>query len=276
MIVRECLQQGAAKLSEQKVEDAALESEILLRHVLGFDRVRLYQNPEQELLPPELNLFWDLINRRISGEPSAYIIDNKEFYGLDFYVQKGVLIPRPETEHLVDKALELSKRYPNPVIADIGTGSGAIAVSLASKIAQAKIYAIDISLDALMVADINCHKHNVNKKVALLNGNLLEPLPEKADIIAANLPYVRTEDVPAVRSEPELALDGGEDGLDVIRLLCGQVEEKINDGGHLLLEIGLGQRDAVIGLLKVIPCIKNIAIIPDLRGIDRIIHTAFR
>jgi len=186
------------------------------------------------------------------------------------------LIPRPETEHLIEKTLSVARRYEHPVIADIGTGSGAIAISLATSLPSAKLFAVDISFDTLKVADINCYRHKVHQRISLLCGNLLEPLQEKADIIAANLPYVRKGDMPANSFEPKLALDGGEDGLDVIRLLFQQVEDKMNAGGHLLLEIGLGQKDSVVALLKEIESVKDVEVIPDLGGIDRIVCASFR
>jgi release factor glutamine methyltransferase len=275
MILRDCLNQTRNILSDGNIENASLESELLIRHVTGYNRVQLYQNMELEFPDKYQGRLQQVISRRLQGEPSAYITGKREFYGLDFYVNKDVLIPRSETEHLVDKALELGRLYANPVIADIGTGSGAIAVSLAVNLPQARIIAIDISFDALKTADINSHRHNVNDRITLLGGNLLEPLSEKADIITANLPYVRKEDMPVNSYEPLAALDGGDDGLDTIRLLCKQVEDKINKGGYLLLEIGLGQSDAVVDMLNNMASVKNIEVIPDLRGIDRIICASF-
>jgi release factor glutamine methyltransferase len=276
MILRDCLNQTRSILSAGNIDDASLESELLIRYVTGYNRVQLYQNMDSELPCDDWDSLQPVINRRLQGEPTAYITGNREFYGLDFYVNKAVLIPRPETEHLVDKAIELGKSYTSPVIADIGTGSGVIAISLAVNLPQAEIIAIDISFDALKTADINCHRHNVNDRITLLCGNLLDPLHEKADIIAANLPYVRKDDIPANSHEPKQALDGGEDGLDSIRLLCIHVEDKINKGGHLLLEIGLGQSDDVVNLLKNTASVKDIEVIPDLRYIDRIICVSFR
>lgn len=275
MILRDCLNQTRNILYAGNIEDASLESELLIRHVTGYNRVQLYQNLESEFPADKSDGLQQVISRRLEGEPSAYITGNREFYGLDFYVNKDVLIPRPETEHLIDKALELGRLYPRPVIADIGTGSGAIAVSLAVNLSRAEIIAVDISFDALKTADINCHRHNVNDRITLLCGNLLEPLTVKADIITANLPYVRIDDIPVNSREPKQALDGGEDGLDIIRLLCKQVESKINAGGHLLLEIGLGQKDDVFDLLENIASVKDIEVIPDLRGIDRVVCANF-
>ena len=276
MILRECFNQTRDILSKNNIDDASLESELLIRYAMGYSRIQYYQNTEHEITAEQWNIIQSIAQRRLTGEPTSYITGNKEFYGLDFYVNKDVLIPRPETEHLVDKALVLARKYDNPFIADIGTGSGAIAVSLAVNLPRAKIIATDISFDALKTADINCHKHKVNNRVILLQGNLLEPLPHKADIIAANLPYVRKEDIPVSTCEPMLALDGGDDGLDVIRLLCRQVPDKINTGGHLLLEIGLGQKDSVFEILNGLSDIKDIEVLQDLRGIGRVVCASFR
>jgi release factor glutamine methyltransferase len=275
MILKDYLYNTRQILSDNNIDDASLESELLIRQAMDFSRVQLYQNMQQELPPGRQDILQSLIKRRLNGEPAAYITGSKEFFGLDIYVNKHVLIPRPETEHLVEKAISLASRYEHTVIADIGTGSGAIAVSLAVSLANTDIFAIDVSFEALKVADINCHRHNVNNRIKLLCGNLLEPLPEKADIIAANLPYVKKEDIPVDSCEPRLALDGGDDGLDIIRLLCNQVPDKINTGGHLLLEIGMGQKDAVVDLLEGIAFVKDIEVIPDLRGIDRVVCASF-
>jgi release factor glutamine methyltransferase len=275
MILREVLYRTRDILASNNIEDAPMESELLIRQVLNYNRVQLYQNMKEELSPDKQNILQFILERRLSGEPAAYITGSREFYGLDFYVNKDVLIPRPETEHLVEKAISLASRYGHPVIADIGTGSGAIAVSLAVNLATVSVFATDISFDALKVADINCHKHNVQDRITLLCGNLLDPLPQKANIIAANLPYVKRGEIPINSHEPMLALDGGEDGLDIIRLLCRQVEDKIYPDGHLLLEIGLGQKDAVVNLLEEISSVNNIEVIPDLRGIDRVVCASF-
>ncbi len=275
MILREVLYRTRDILASNNIEDAPMESELLIRQVLNYNRVQLYQNMKEELSPDKQNILQFILERRLSGEPAAYITGSREFYGLDFYVNKDVLIPRPETEHLVDKAISLGRLYERPVIADIGTGSAAIAVSLAVNLVTASVFATDISFDALKVADINCHKHNVQDRITLLCGNLLDPLPQKANIIAANLPYVKRGEIPINSHEPMLALDGGEDGLDIIRLLCRQAADKIYPDGHLLLEIGLGQKDAVVNLLEEISSVNNIEVIPDLRGIDRVVCASF-
>jgi release factor glutamine methyltransferase len=211
-----------------------------------------------------------LLERRLSGEPSAYITGHREFYGLDFRVNPSVLIPRPESELLVETALDIAKNRPLSIIADIGTGSGAIAISLALGLPRAKIYATDISAAALEVALANCRQHGVSGRVRLLEGNLLEPLPEPVDIIVANLPYVSQSEL-APRFEPPLALDGGTDGTKIIEQLCQQVGGKLKAGGWLLLEIGQGQRATVVAILHNIFPEGEIEVIPDLGGIERLV-----
>jgi release factor glutamine methyltransferase len=257
-------------LSQNGVEDAPFEGELLLRHTLNIDRVRLYIDLEKELTPQQEEAFWLLLKRRLNGEPSAYITGHREFYGLDFRVNPNVLIPRPESELLVGTTLAIAKNHPLSVIADIGTGSGAIAISLAVNLPQAKIYATDISAAALEVALANCRRHGVSGRVRLLEGNLLEPLPEPVDIIVANLPYVSQSELD-LRFEPPLALDGGAGGIKIIKQLCQQAGGKLKSGGWLLLEIGQGQAEAVAAILHNIFPEGEIEVIPDLGGIERVV-----
>jgi release factor glutamine methyltransferase len=185
-----------------------------------------------------------------------------------------VLIPRPETELLVGKTIERARQYEAPLIADIGTGCGAIAVSLALNLPRAKIIATDISPGALETVRRNCERHHVHKCVTLVKGDLIEPLAHPVDIVVANLPYVRTADLPEVNThgwEPRLALDGGKDGLDVIRRLCEQVWPVLKPGGSLLLEIGDGQKEAVVSILRHLYPSAQIEVFPDLAGIDRVV-----
>ncbi|MFC1949735.1 peptide chain release factor N(5)-glutamine methyltransferase [Chloroflexota bacterium] len=274
MIVRQALARAGEILAASSIENPSLESELLLRHTLGIDRVQLYLDFDYELNPEEYEKFRSLVQRRLSNEPTAYITGHREFYGLDFYVDSSVLIPRPETELLVDKVFELSKERSLSTIADIGTGCGAIAISLAANLPQARIYATDISAAALEVALSNCWKHGMEDRIILLEGDMLDSLPEPVDIIVANLPYVRESELATVNThdfEPSLALGGGADGLDKIRRLCGQVSEKLSPGGSMLLEIGQGQGEAVTGLLRSLFPSTVIEVEPDLCGIERIV-----
>ena len=281
---REMLAIRQAQAEEtNNIEDPALESILLLTHALKIDRVQLYLDFDNQLSQELSERFWSLIQRRLKGEPSAYILGRREFYGLDFDVDANVLIPRPETELLVEKALEITRQHSSLIIADIGTGCGAIAISLAVKLppsaslraSETKIYATDISAAALKVASANCQKHGVADRICLLEGDLLEPLPEPVDLIVANLPYVSETDLTKVNTlgfEPTLALDGGKDGLEKIRRLCSQLQEKLHPNGYLLLEIGQGQRQAVTAFLRDLYPSAGIETFNDLAGIGRVVR----
>jgi release factor glutamine methyltransferase len=275
MTMKETLRQATDRLAGRDIEDARLESEILLRQVLQLSRVELYQELDRKLAPKEADDFQCLIQRRLSGEPTAYITGHREFYGLDFQVNRHVLIPRPETELLVERALALAQERSPASIADIGTGCGAVAVSLAINLPQSSIYATDISAAALEIARANCRRHGVSNRITLLTGDLLAPLPEPVDLIVANLPYVNEEEVSQTntsRFEPETALNGGRDGLDEIRRLCRDLATKIRAGGSLLLEIGEGQgRPLTAFLWELLPAVE-IELTPDLSGIDRVLR----
>jgi release factor glutamine methyltransferase len=274
MTRREALDRARGLLSHGKSEDVDLEAELILRHTLNINRTSLFAEPDTALTKEQEADFWDKIGCRIKGMPSAYITGVREFYGLEFNVDESVLIPRPETELLVEEAIECVCNYAAPVIADIGTGCGNIAISLAINLPRAEIYATDISQQAINIARRNCERHNVEKRIQICIGDLLEPLKSSFDIIVANLPYVRTADLPAVNTngyEPRLALDGGEDGFDVIRRLCVQVGKKLKPDGSLLLEIGMGQKELLVNcLLSLFPEAK-IESFRDLAGIGRVV-----
>jgi len=274
MTLKQALACARKTLAANNIDDAPLECELLLRHALKISRVQLYTDLDGELSPEQESTFWRLIERRLNGEPTAYIIRHREFFGLDFYVDPSVFIPRPESELLVEKALDLARERGMAILADIGTGCGAIATSLALNLPDAKIYATDISSPALNVARLNCQKHGVADRVCLLQGDMLDPLPEPVDMIVANLPYVKEPELPAAApaaSEPLLALNGGVDGLEKISHLCRQVSSKLCPGGYLLLEIGQGQGEATTKLLGNLFPLANIEVTPDLSGIDRMI-----
>jgi len=275
MTLKQALSRAREILVANGIEDAALECELLLRQALKISRVQLYQNLNQELSPEQEETFWHLIKRRLSHEPTAYITRHCEFYGLDFYVDPRALIPRPESELLVEEALNFTSDY-LCLIAEVGTGSGAIAITLARHLPQAKIYAIDVSATALEIAAINCQRHRVGNQVQLLLGNMLEALPESVDFIVANLPYIRDSEMEELSPEiqlfePRIALAGGEDGLDKIRQLCRQVGDRLRSEGCLLVEIGLEQGRAVTTSLRSFFPSAQIKVIPDLSGIDRVV-----
>lgn len=230
------------------------------------------------MTPAQTSAFSALIQRRISHEPTAYITGHKEFYGLDFQVARPVLIPRPETELLVEKAIDLATTVfaDSCLIADAGTGCGAIAVAIAVNLPHVKIYAFDISGAALEIARSNCHRHGVSDRVALLQGDLLDHLPEPVHLLIANLPYVRNSELvelsPEIsRFEPLLALSGGSDGLEMIEGLVSQAETNLLPGGAILLEIGHDQGGAACELAREYLPKSKISITTDLSGLDRVV-----
>jgi len=277
MKIKEALHNTAKTLATATIDEAALEAELLLMHVMGIERSGLYSKLEEDLpsiYSPQLS---NLVTRRLTREPTAYILGHREFYGLDFYVGSGALIPRPETETLVDEAIALVRRdFPlgDPIIADVGTGSGAIAVSLAHSLPKAKVYATDISPEALDIATLNCIRHDV--RVELLQGNLLEPLPQPVDIIVANLPYVRDDEMDGLSEEircyePRVALSGGTDGLDVIRRLIINAPKKLGDSGTVLLEIAPSQAESLVSWAKGVGSWERVDVMNDGGGFSRLI-----
>jgi release factor glutamine methyltransferase len=255
------------------VEDAHLEAEVLLRHILGVSRAQLYADLQRESTHAETSRYRQLVERRLAGEPAAYITGHREFYRLDFAVDCRVLIPRPESELLVDKAVEMAGRGAS-FFADIGTGSGALAISLAVNASHVNVYATDMSKGALQVALSNCRKHGVERVVHLLEGDLTAPLPEPVDVIMANLPYVMASELSLVNTsgfEPALALDGGRDGLDQLRRMAERFEARLRPGGTLLLEIGQGQAEGAVQILRRQTPGAIMDITADLAGIPRVL-----
>ncbi len=282
MMIKEALHQGSKTLASAGVEDAHLEAELLLMHLLAIDRTRLYLRLEEELSPHDIEALGQLLERRLCHEPMAYILGHREFFGHDFHVAPGVLIPRAESELLVEKALALVKSgFPrqDPVIADIGTGCGAIAVCLALLLPRARIYAADISRQALDIARVNCDKHGVGDRVQLLQGDLLDPLPQPVDVIIANLPYVRDEELGRLSAEirlfePLSALAGGEDGLDKVRRLLSEAGGKLRPNGFILIEIGAGQGEVVASVTRSLFPQAVVELAKDLGGIERVVSVA--
>jgi release factor glutamine methyltransferase len=276
-MLKETLHQASTTLASAAIEDASLEAELLLMHLLGIDRAQLYCRLDEKLPPSDAHTLDQLLKRRLGHEPIAYIIGHREFFGYDFCVAPGVLIPRPESELLVEKALDfVSCRFPHrdPVVADIGAGCGAIAISLALRLPQARVYATDISPRALEIAAINCERRQVRDRVHLLEGDLLDPLPEPVDIIIANLPYVKDADLSQLSAEirmfePLPAISGGEDGLDKVRQLLGQAKGKLCPGGLVLVEIAAGQGQAAASWASSLFPEASVELAQDLGGWDR-------
>ncbi|OPY59685.1 MAG: Release factor glutamine methyltransferase [Pelotomaculum sp. PtaU1.Bin035] len=275
--VKEALSRARKRLMDGGADSPALDAEVLLAYVTGLDRAGLYRDLANVLAPGEEAVFSALVARRRAGEPVAYLTGRKEFMGLEFIVNRFVLIPRPETELLVEAAARLS---PAPsLIVDVGTGSGAIAVSLAVLVPEAVVYATDRSFEAIETARLNAYLHGAGQRVLFFQGDLLAPLSGldlagRVDLVTANLPYIPTKDLPALPRdvrlfEPPSALDGGADGLDLYRRLIPMAAGILKPGGTLLMEIGCGQREAAAGLLQ--PPLREAAVLKDLAGRDRMV-----
>ena len=248
-----------------------LEKEILLCHVLKIERSKLFSHPERELTKSEQELYNKLTQRRKNNEPIAYIINNQPFMGLEFYVDQNVLIPRPETELLVEEVIKESKVHCPRSIVDVGTGSGCIAVTLAKNLPNSKVIAIDSSKAALEIAKKNAAANGVADQIDFRLGNMFEPLKEKIDLIVSNPPYIPTAEIdklePDVKNfEPRSALDGGPEGLKYIRDLIIQSPSLLTTQlpKRLFIEIGYDQAAALKQL-------GNFTITKDLSGHDRIL-----
>ena len=271
------VQQAIQALQNAEVDEARLNAELLLAYTLGLNRAAILAQPDRQLTPKELTRFRDLVARRVAREPLPYITGHREFFGLDFVVDARVLIPRPETELLVEHALRIARPLPRLLeIADVGAGSGAIAVTLAVHLPHATVYALDASAGALAVTAENARRHNVAGRVHCGQGDLLAPLAAPVDLIAANLPYVTTGEwtdlLPEIRdNEPRAALDGGPDGLDAIRRLLATAVPHLRPGGVLLLEIGASQGSAVTSLARRCFPAADLQLHRDYAGLDRLV-----
>jgi release factor glutamine methyltransferase len=257
-----------------------LDAELLLAHVLGWSRARVVAEREQRLTPEQQATFNALIERRATCEPVAYLIGQREFFGLTFFVDRRVLVPRPETELLVELTIKEAQRYGNRplTIADIGVGSGAIAIALAKHLPQATIYGVDLSAAALEVAAINVNRYHLQERVILLQGDLFDPLPGPVDLIVSNPPYTILAEIDegVYQHEPHLALDGGVDGLDCYRRLIPATPTYLKPGGAILLEIGAWQASSVIHLLRQVLPEAEITVQRDLAGYDRVVRARNR
>ena len=252
MTLRSAWMQTRSRLERGGIEDASLESEVILRHALGIDRAAFFAGLEEHPGDAALRLSDSLVERRERGEPLAYILGRREFYGLDILATPAVLIPRQETELLVEGILEIGAGRADLTVADVGTGSGAIAVAAAVNLPFCRVYATDTSESALRVAEANCQMHGVEDRVEPVHGDLLCPLDGPVDVIASNPPYVRTDEIAAlgreIGHEPIEALDGGRDGLDVVRRLFEQAPAALKPGGAMLVEIDPRQIRVAISL----------------------------
>ena len=270
--ILEVLTWTVERLTKEGVESPRVDAEVLLAFCLNLERIRLYMEHDKPLAAEELAHYREAVKRRLTGEPVAYITGAREFWSLSLEVDSAVLIPRPETELLVELALARCQEG-SPTVVDVGTGSGAIAISLASELPRAEVIAVDCSAGALEVARRNAARHGV--ELTFLAGDLLEPLAghDPLDLVVSNPPYVTSaemEELPRhVRDfEPRGALHGGPDGLDIYRRLVPGAAAALREGGHLLLEIGHTQAAAVSGLMEQAG-FSEVVVHRDLAGLDR-------
>lgn len=286
-------------LKGKGIENPRLDSEVLLSHLLKLDRVGLYLNYDRPLSKEELSSFREMVKRRGAREPLQYITGHQEFWSLDFKVTPDVLIPRPETEILVEEALKAVSREPLAVsgekpdiqltahssqltVLDLCTGSGCIAISLAHELKDAVVYAVDASEAALKVARENAENLGVKDRVFFLQGDLYEALTSHVsrltsfDLIVSNPPYVKTGDIPNIQPEvrdyePRMAVDGGLEGLDFYRRIVAGASDYLLPSGWLMVEVGEGQASAVSEMINATNAFESVSIVKDLAGIERVV-----
>ena len=298
MQLKQALASAVQRLEAADVGSPRMNAETLLMFVLACNRAYLYAHPERELTEEEETRYDEALVQRAAGVPSQYITGHQEFWGLDFVVSPAVLIPRPETEHLVEAVLELARGLSRPRIVDVGTGSGCIALALAHELKDAEVYAVDLSADALEIARANAARLQLDRRVRFLRCDVLKPMPGKHpiviptedfspnggicgselrdfDFVVSNPPYVAFSEADKVQRsvfefEPRMAVFAGDHGLDVIHPLTEQAHEALKPGGWLALEIGYSMRDAVVSLLSSTMW-DDIRVVPDLQRIPRVV-----
>jgi release factor glutamine methyltransferase len=278
--IAQAIDEGAARLSVSGVEHERRTAGLLLGHVLDVDRTHLFTKPDEQVCDSRYETYLRLIDRRACGEPLQYITGHQEFYGLDFVVTPAVLIPRPETEFLVERVIKLASETTSPTIADIGTGSGCIAITVAMRAPGARVIATDISSAALEVARMNAERHGVANRIEYVHGDLVEPLAilqleNSLDVLASNPPYVNEGRPDLIQREvrdwePPEALFGGTDGLDFYRRLLADGLRFVKPGGLLVCEIGYNQLNAVIEIIATLQWQLS-DVTHDLQGIPRTI-----
>lgn len=260
-------------LKENNFDTYSLDVEVLLMEVTGFTKTQLYLNTEYVLKPKEYENFKNFFNRRLKNEPIAYIIGRCEFMGMDFWLNNHTLIPRPDTEILVEKAIEIINQNNFKNVLDIGTGSGAIAISLA-KYCNTSVTALDINDKALEMAKKNALLNKI-ENIDFIQSNIFENVNNKYDVIVSNPPYIKTEDIKSLDEnvkdyEPILALDGGKSGLIFYEEITNNAIKYLNKGGYLMFEIGYDQAQDVKSIMENNK-FYNITILKDLSGLDRVI-----
>ncbi len=278
--ISQAINEGSRRLHAAFVDQERRTAGLLLCKVMGIDRTHLLTRSEERIGEAEYRAYLALIERRAAGEPVQYLTGHQEFYGLDFLVTPDVLIPRPETEFLIERVLNLvvGPEQGSPLIVDVGTGSGCIAVTLGRHLPRARLIATDASHAALDVARANAKRHGVRDRIEFLEGDLFEPLAGLAletaiDILVSNPPYVNEENVELIQREvrewePHQALFGGVDGMDFYRRLLADGSKYLKPGGYLVVEIGYGQLDSITDAVAVSPW-NLVDVTRDLQGIPR-------
>ena len=277
MQLKQALASAIDRLEAADVGSPRMNAEVLLRFVLGVNRAYLYAHPERELTAEDEARYDEVLARRATGMPSQYITGHQEFWGLDFIVSSAVLIPRPETEHLVETVLELARDVAQPKLVDVGTGSGCVALALAHELKSAEVYAVDVSGEALEIARANASRLQLDSAVRFMQSKVLQALAgvDDFDFVVSNPPYVGFGEADKVQKsvrdfEPRVAVFAGEQGLDVIGPLIEQSQRALKPGGWLAVEIGYSMRDAGGSLLS--PTMwEDVRAVPDLQGIPRVV-----
>jgi release factor glutamine methyltransferase len=269
-------QQATARLIAANVVDVPqLTAEVVLAHALNITRTQLLARSDETLTPEQLVRFQTDLARVVNGEPLAYVVGHREFYDLDLITDQRALIPRPETECLIEYALARFADHPAPVIADVGTGCGAIAITLAKHLPRARMIATDLSADAIELARTNAGRNEVEARIDFRVGDLLEPIGEPLDLLAANLPYIDDKDWPFLAKtirghEPRMAFLGGPDGLDLVRRMLHDAPRIMRSGSLILMEIGAYQGEDVTAIARQSFPNARISIKPDYAGLDRL------
>jgi release factor glutamine methyltransferase len=269
------LQTLTDQLTQADVDAPRLTAEVVLAHALEMTRTQLLAQPDRPLTPNQLTRVQHDVERLVNNEPLAYVVGHREFYDIDLLTDARALIPRPETECLVEYAIQIMVDRPAPLIADVGTGCGAIAVTLAKHLPRARIIATDLSADAIELARTNAQRLSVDARIDFRLGSILDPITESLDLLAANLPYIDDKDWPYLAKtirghEPMMAFIGGPDGLDLVRALLHDASRVLHPGSVILLEIGAYHGDAVTEIaLRNFPQAR-VEIKPDYAGLDRL------
>ena len=274
MTLRDALASAIQRLEDSRVGSPRMNAELLIMFVLGCDRAFLYAHPERKLTADDAERFEKAAVERARGVPSQYITGHQEFWGMDFIVTPAVLIPRPETEHLIETVLPLARAMKNPTIVDVGTGSGCIAVALAKELPQAQISATDISPAALEIARANATRHTMQDRIGFQEADLLDGVPpESVDFVVSNPPYVGESEEEQVqlevrKFEPINAVFAGPTGLEIIERLVPQASSVLRPGGWLVMEISGSIAD---GAPRLLSAWQEFRITKDLQGISRIV-----